>query len=172
MSKSTKVHLKAYEEYLRIHNFSKYTIKVYLLGLRQFLEFRQIHNLQTKIDQEQARPFILFKYDKGAKWQTINNVYSALRKYFREVLHAEWTTKKIKRPSRDRTLPLLIGKEEVKKIIEHCRMYKYQVFITLLYTTGIRLNEARHIKFEHIDRNGQRLLIHKGKGGKSHSSTF
>lgn len=37
---------------------------------------------------------------KVRNWQTINNVYSALRKYFREVIHAEWTTKKNKRPQR------------------------------------------------------------------------
>ena len=45
-------------------------------------------------------------------------------------------------------------------------MYKYQIFITLLYSTGIRLSEARHIRFEDIDRSAQRILIRKGKGGK------
>lgn len=166
MVKSTKEHLKDYEEYLRIQNFSPSTVKAYKLGLRQFLEFRIAHGISEKIDQEQARQFILFKYDNGAKWQTMNNVYSALRKYFREVLHAEWSTKKIKRPRRERTVPVLINKTDVIKIIEHCKMYKYQVFITLIYSTGIRLSEARHIRFEDIDRSAQRILIRKGKGAK------
>ena len=39
MSKSTKEHLKDYEDYLRIHNFSRSTVQAYKLGLRQFLEF-------------------------------------------------------------------------------------------------------------------------------------
>ena len=104
MRKSTKEHLKNYDEYLRIHNFSPSTVKSYLLGLRQFLEFRQSNSIEAAIDQEQVRQFMLFKYDQGARWQTINNVYSALRKYFREVLQAEWTTTKIKRPRRERTL--------------------------------------------------------------------
>ena len=166
MVKSTQEHLKSYEEYLRIQNFSPSTVKSYLLGLRQFLEFRLAHDITEKIDQEQARQFILHKYDKGAKWQTINNVYSALRKYFREVLYAEWTTKKIKRPRRERIVPVLINKDEVVRIIEHCTMYKYQVFITLLYSTGIRLSEARFIRFEDINRASQRILIRKGKGAK------
>ena len=123
MVKSTKEHLKNYEEYLRIQNFSPSTVKAYLLGLRQFLEFRQKYGITDKIDQEQARQFILLKYDNGAKWQTINNVYSALRKYFKEVIFAEWTTKKIKRPRRERTVPVLINKEDVINIIEHCNMY-------------------------------------------------
>jgi site-specific recombinase XerC len=45
MSKSTRDHLKDYEDYLRIHNFSPSTVQAYKLGLRQFLEFRQAHNI-------------------------------------------------------------------------------------------------------------------------------
>ena len=166
MRKKKSDHLQSYKEYMTIHNFSPSTIKAYLLGLRQFLEFREKHNVIESIDQEQARQFILFKYDKGAKWQTINNVYSALRKYFREVIYAEWCIKKIKRPRRERVLPILINTEEVVRIIEHCNLYKYQVFITLLYSTGIRLSECLHIKIEHVDGVRKELLIKKGKGSK------
>jgi len=166
MSKTRSEHLKSYSEYLRIHNFAPSTVESYLLGLRQFLDFRIAHGIVGKLDQEQARQFILFKYENGAKWQTINNVYSALRKYFRELLEYEWSTKKIKRPRRERTLPILINKEEVELIIGHCNMYKYQVFISLLYSTGLRLSEALHLKFEHIDGRACRLIVKKGKGFK------
>lgn len=166
MATSRLEHLESYSEYLRISNYAPPTIKSYLLGLRQFLEFRETNEIVGKLNQEQARQFILFKYDQGAKWPTINNVYSALRKYFREVLHYEWTTKKIPRPRRERTLPVLINKEEVKLIIEHCKMYKYQVFISLLYATGIRLSEALHIKMAHIDGRSLQIHIVKGKGSK------
>jgi len=164
MSKSRSEHLQSYSEYLRIHNFSPSTVKAYVLGLRQFLDFRFTYGITGKLDQEQARQFILFKYDKGAKWQTINNVYSALRKYFREVLEYEWSTKKIKRPRRERVLPVLINKKEVELIIGHCNMYKYQVFISLVYSTGLRLSEALHLKFEHVDGESCRILVKKGKG--------
>jgi len=166
MPKLTKQHLQDYKEYLRIQNYSQSTVKSYLLGLRQFLEFRDSNSISSKINQEQARQFILFKYDQGVKWQSINNVYSALRKYFLEVLHIEWTTKHIKRPRMEHTLPVLIDKDEVQMIIENCTMYKYQVFITLLYSTGIRLSEALQIRFDHIDRKSKRLLVKRGKGAR------
>ena len=166
MKKSNQERLKDYEEYMKIQNYPSSTIKSYLLGLRQFLAFKEKYNLDLTIDQEQARQFILFKYDNGAKWQTINNVYSALRKYFREVIHSEWTTKKIKRLRRERTLPILINKEEVQKIIDHCTMYKYQVFISLLYCTGMRLSECINLKLQHVDGQRKEILIKSGKGGK------
>jgi hypothetical protein len=66
MSKSTKEYLKDYEDYLRIHNFSRSTVQAYKLGLRKRLEFRQAYNLSERINQDQAREFILFKYDTRA----------------------------------------------------------------------------------------------------------
>lgn len=164
MFKSIDQHLKLYKEHLRIQNYSPNTIKSYITGLRQFLEFKESQRIEGEINQEQARQFILFRYDQGAQWQSINNIYSSLLKYFREVLEVEWSVKMIKRPRRQKTLPILLDKNEVKNIIEHFTMYKYQVFFTLVYSTGIRLSEARHIRFEHIDRSSHRILIKKGKG--------
>jgi site-specific recombinase XerD len=164
--KENKSYLKAYEEFMRIENFSPSTIKSYLLGLRQFLEFRELHKINEPIDQEQARQFILHKYDQGAKWQTINNVYSGLRKYFKEVANLDWTTKKIKRPRRGYVLPVLINLDEVKQIVENCKMFKYQVFITLMYSTGMRLSECLNLEIEHIDGTRKELLVRKGKGNK------
>ena len=132
MKKTKADRLKDFSDYLRIQNYSSATVRSYLAGLRQFLEFRDFHNIVSGLNQEQARQFILYKYDNGAKWQTINNVYSSLRKYFTEVLQIEWNTDKIKRPRKERVLPVLISKSEVKKIIESCYRYKYQVVITLL----------------------------------------
>jgi len=53
----------------------------------------QAYNLSERINQDQARAFILFKYDKGAIGKRLI-MYSIFRKYFQEVLHAECTTKK------------------------------------------------------------------------------
>ena len=114
MSKSTKEYLKDYEDYLRIHNFSRSTVQAYKLGLRERLEFRQAHNLSERINQEQARAFFLFKYDTRAIGKR-SIMYSALRKYFREVLQAECTSKKIRQSRGERTLPISIDKEEVKR---------------------------------------------------------
>jgi len=45
-------------------------------------------------------------------------------------------------------------------------MYKYQVFISLLYSTGMRLSECLHLKLAHVDGVRKEILIKNGKGGK------
>ena len=46
MKQSKKERLKRYEDHLIVENFSPSTIKAYQLGLRQFLEFRELHSIE------------------------------------------------------------------------------------------------------------------------------
>ena len=63
MKQSKKERLKSYEDHLIVGNFSPSTIKAYQLGLRQFLEFRELHSIEGDLDQDQdqACQFILYK---------------------------------------------------------------------------------------------------------------
>ena len=56
---SKKEHSKSYEDHLIVEKFSPSTIKAYQLGLRQFLEFKELHSIAGDLDQDQARQFIL-----------------------------------------------------------------------------------------------------------------
>ena len=161
-----KNRLKDYNDYLRIQNFAKSTQKSYLLWLKQFLEFRETQLITEPLDQEQARLFILFKLDQGCEWSTINCLYSSLRKYYREVLQAEWYVKKLPRPKRDKVLPLLISPEEVVKLIEHVPLYKHQVFLTLLYATGMRLHEGLKLRLQDVHSQREQIMVKHGKGAK------
>jgi len=152
--KTDKEHLEAYALYLKLQNFAIPTCKTYLSGLRHFLEFRDHNGIRGPLSQDQAIQFLNFKHDQGKSWSLFNCIYSALRKYFREVLDIEWSVKKLPRPRKDRILPELISKEEVVQLIEHATIYKHQVLITLVYATGLRLSEVLHLKIEHI--HGQR----------------
>jgi site-specific recombinase XerD len=166
MSISTKERLKTYDEYMTIKNFAKATRKSYLLSLNQFLSWRVDQQMVGNLDQEQARGFILFRWDGGAKWQTINGIYSSLRKYYREVLCIDWDFKKLPRPRKERIIPILVSMEEVQKIINHATMYKHQVIMTLLYATGIRLGELTHLRIQDIDSSRGKIFIKHGKAAK------
>jgi len=117
-------HLKAFDAYLVLKNYSIATRKSYGGLLNQFFEYRLDKGLVGSFSLNQARNYLLYRYSQGRKWQTINGDYSALQHF------------------------------------------KHQVFMTLLYCTGLRLNEALRLRLADID--GERLQIHvvKGKGAK------
>ena len=87
-------------------------------------------------------------------------------KYFREVEALPWSLKKIPRPRKEQTLPKILSKEDVVRLIEHAPTYKYQVFLTFMYVTGMRMSEALNLRMQDIDSDRLQIRIEKGKGGK------
>lgn len=166
MKHSIKERLKTFDDYMLIKNYAKATRRSYLLSLRQFLDWRSEQQMVGELDQEQARGYILYRWGEGAKWQTINGIYSSLRKYYREVLLLDWDFKKLPRPRKERIIPILISMEEVQKIINHATMYKHQVIMTLLYATGIRLQELTNLRLQDIDSSRGKIFIKQGKAAK------
>jgi len=166
MSQTIKERLKTYDEYLLIKNFAVMTRKSYLLSLRQFLTWRKEQMMDGPINQEEARGYVLYRWDGGAKWQTINGIYSSLRKYYQKVLELPWDFKKLPRPRKERIEPILISSSEVLKVIHHATMYKHQVLMTVLYSTGIRLSELVNLRIEDVHSSRGKLYIKHGKAAK------
>lgn len=155
-----------YSSYMKLKNFSRSTRESYVSILGYFLEFFNVHFPGETLSQDQAKAYIVFRYDQGKAWQTMNADYSSLRKYFREVRNFPWSMKKLPRPRKERSLPRILSQEEVVRIIEAAPNFKYQVFLTFLYSTGMRLGEAIKVTFDDIDSDRLQIRINKGKGAK------
>lgn len=166
MQYNISVQLQEYADHLIMKNFSITTRKMYLRTIKSFLRFASRKYPGDQISQDIARKYVLSRHKQGCSWSTINCDYSALRKYFREVIHAEWTLKKMSRPRKDHRLPQTLSLQDVTKLINSAATYKHQVFITFVYTTGLRLSEATNVTFDDIDRNRLQIRVRKGKGGK------
>ncbi|MDH3651534.1 MAG: site-specific integrase [Saprospiraceae bacterium] len=158
--------LEKFDDYLLLKNFSYQTRTSYLRTLREFDKFRRENGIRGRYGQLQAKSYLVDRIKAGKSWSTINGDYSALRKYFREVADLSWSLKKVPRPRKEDRLPEILSKEDVQKIIEHALNYKHQVFLTFVYTTGLRLSEALNVKIDDIDGNRKQIRVSKGKGSK------
>ena len=116
--------------------------------------------------QEDARSYLLHRYDQGRRWQTINGDYSAMQKFYVHVLDQKWNVDHLPRPRKEHSLPAVLSGEEVQKLINAGCTYKHQIFMALLYGTGLRLSEALGLELTHIDGHRQQIRVVKGKGAK------
>jgi len=158
---------RAYEDYLYLINCSEYTRKAYLSNFRRYYLWCESKNITDIYHQMQVKAYLIHRVKNGAKWQTMNNIYSAMRKLFREVLNTEWSFKKLPRAKRERHLPEILSKEEVQKLIEGCRKnIKHQTIIITLYSTGMRVGELRKLQLRDILSDRLQIRVIKGKGGK------
>ena len=128
---------KAYRDYLLVGNFSPHTLNTHLCN------FRLCHQcIQQQVEdiyrQERVKKYFGFRIEKGAKWQTINNIWSAMRKLFRQVLGLEWSLKKYLSPKKERHLPALISQEDVFRIIHSCQLLKQRAALITLCASGLR----------------------------------
>ena len=163
---SIEKEVEAYGAHFTITNFKFSTVNAYCRTLELFLHYCREQFPEIAPGQEQVQQYLLKRLDAGKSWFTINADYSSLRKYFIVLRDFSWSLKKFPRPRKDDVLPSILSKEQVALLISAAPNFKYQVFLSVLYATGIRLSEACHLKIADIDSDRMQIRISKGKGGK------
>ncbi|MDA7625727.1 tyrosine-type recombinase/integrase [bacterium] len=86
--------------------------------------------------------------------------------FYKHVLDREWNLKKLPRPRKQKSLPKVISPDQISLLIEKAAIFKHKVFITLLYSTGLRLGEALNLRVEDIEASAMRIRVNDGKGNK------
>jgi integrase/recombinase XerD len=66
----------------------------------------------------------------------------------------------------DKTLPVVLSKQEVKRLLIAPKLLKHRVLLALLYGCGLRCFEARNIRLADLDFDRKMLHIRQGKGKK------
>jgi integrase/recombinase XerD len=70
------------------------------------------------------------------------------------------------RPKKEKTLPNVLSKEEVKMILEAHTNIKHKVMLSLIYSCGLRRSELLNLKPSDIDSKRGIVIIRKAKGKK------
>jgi integrase/recombinase XerD len=65
-----------------------------------------------------------------------------------------------------KTLPTVLTKEEVARLIQAIHNPKHRLMIKLIYSAGLRVNELVHLKPEHFDFTNNYGWVRQGKGNK------
>jgi len=151
--------LKKLEENLKLHNYSKETIKSYLCQVKKYLEYSK----NKGINSESARQFLLNKLSKNNPASVGHNVF-AIKYFFREILHQKLN---IPNPKRNKTLPEILTLEEIGLMINSTKNIKHRLIIKLLYGCGLRVSEIIGIKTKDVNFKENLIKINLSKGNKN-----
>lgn len=76
--------------------------------------------------------------------------------------------KRIELPSikREKKLPVVLSREEVKRLLKAPQLLKHRILLGLLYGCGLRCFEVRNVQLSDLDFDRKMLHVRQGKGKK------
>lgn len=103
---------------------------------------------------------------KSHSWSTVKIDRNGLQFFYKHVLNKQWAWIDIVKPPVQKTLPDILTVKEMERVINGARELRYQTFILVAYSMGLRLGEALHLKVGGIDSDRMKVHIRLGKGAK------
>jgi site-specific recombinase XerD len=150
---------------LRIRGLAENTRRSYLEKMRRFV--RHFMRPPDQLTAEDVKQYQLFlAKDRRMTWSTFNVHVCALRFFYQHVLRVEWNVEHIPYQKTGKKLPVVLSGEEVVALLDAATNLKHRAILMTLYSAGLRVSEAVHLRLEDIDSQRMMILVGHGKGRK------
>ncbi len=152
-------------EDLQIRHYSPTTIRLYLYAIKEFA--KHFGKPPDQLGAEHIRRYQLFlTKEKKVSTSTYVLMVCALRFFYTHTLHRKVAIERIPFPRRERKLPMILSRDEVKALLEAPRDLRYRAMLAILYGSGLRVSEVARLKVADIDSARNVLWVRSGKGRK------
>lgn len=141
------------------------TRESYLRSIRQLVD--HFDKDPQEITERELEDYFLFRRSES-RWKpaTLRLCYAGIKFYFRTVLDRSWRLFSILHVEDERTLPVVLTREEVTRILTHVTTFHNYVFLSTVYSCGLRLGEALALSVSDIDARAMLIHVRHGKGAK------
>jgi integrase/recombinase XerD len=159
-------HLKrAMLEELQRRNYAQTTVQHYIEAVERFAKY--FRTPPDRLNQSHLRTYQAYLLrERKLGPRTVKLHVSAPRFFFVKTLKRPYLLEDLPFPKVPRRLPAILSTEEVARLIDGARNLTDRTMLMVLYSTGMRNAELRHLLVRDID--SRRMLIHiqHGKGGR------
>ncbi len=160
------IQIAKFKQWLRSKRYSESTIVTYSEALKSFLVFcnnKAIADISNEDVIVYNNEYIL-KSGLSSSYQ--NQIVNSIKLYFKTCRDTKIEVDKIHRPKREKVLPNVLSKEEVKAILEAHSNLKHKMMLSLIYSCGLRCGELLALQPVHIDSKRNIVLLKNAKGKK------
>jgi integrase/recombinase XerD len=151
--------IETFKRYLLSKRYSPNTINTYSEALKSFLTFCNTKAVKdiTNEDVILYNNDYILKHNLSSSYQ--NQIVNAIKLYFKIVKDTAIEIDKIHRPKREKVLPNVLSKEEVKATISAPTNQKHKTMLSLIYSCGLRCGELLALQPHHIDSKRNIVLL-------------
>ena len=137
-------------EDLRIRNYAPTTVECYVRCVAEFA--KHFHKPPDQLGPEEIRTWQLFLInEKRVKLSSYIQAVCGLRFFYRNTLNRKVEIERIPLPRREKKLPLILSKEEVKALLTAPRNLGHRAILAIMYGAGLRVSEATSLKVHDLD---------------------
>lgn len=156
----------ALEQILVLKRYSWRTIKTYKNALRQFIRFYD-EIKPSALSRKQIDQYIFQLIEERHISESYQNqILSAIKLFYVEVLGQAEKVKGLIRPKRPRKLPQVLTESEVERLLQVTKNLKHRCILMIVYSGGLRLGEVLRLRIPDVQAEKQRIFIRGAKGKK------
>lgn len=159
-------YLDSFREMISLRGLTAHTLKNYCTYIRAYLDYLSsvLRKLPEDVSWDELRVYIRWlKRSRNLSDRTVNCAISQLRFFTLYVLHKPWDDTQLPMRKFDEYLPFVPSKEEVSILIDAMPDLKQKAMVSLMYSSGLRIGEVCHLRYEDIERKNMRIHIRHGK---------
>jgi integrase/recombinase XerD len=153
-------------EALKLNGKGERTQEAYARHVRKLIEF--FNGMEPdQITEEELKRYLIHRQDIN-KWQpnTMRICYSAIKFFYLHVVQRDWHLLKVIKAPSERRLPSVLSREEINGILSKVATFHNLVFLSTIYSCGLRLQEGLFLQVSDIDGKRKLIHVHRGKGAK------
>jgi site-specific recombinase XerD len=158
--------IRAFVDWMRNRRYSEKTITTYEECLWVFFRFLDgkapAEVTHADLERFQKKFVLAGGYSRSFQSQVIN----AVKLFFSNRQHRQLNPELVERPKKEKKLPNVLSKEEVKQILEAPANLKHRAMLSLIYACGLRRSELLNLKLKDVDAKRKLLIVRGAKGKK------
>ncbi|MBP6008677.1 MAG: site-specific integrase [Rhodoferax sp.] len=151
-------------EDMRMRKLCEKTQVAYVRAVRKLAAY--LKRSPDTASTEELRRFQLHLVDHGTSPATLNATIMGLKFFFDVTLNRGELMAKMQSVRMPRTLPVVLSRDEVARLIAAAPNLKTQTALSVAYGTGLRASEVIALKVGDIDSERMMLRVEQGKGQK------
>lgn len=158
--------LAVFRKWMEQHRYSDNTIRNYINHLSQvflYLSERDIRDI-TAEDIVRFNQDIIIQGRLSTAYQRV--VTGAVKLFYSHFFDHKMDIDRLDRPFREKTLPVVLSKEEVARLLKSAGNIKHRAMLTFIYSCGLRRGELLSLKIVDLDKDRNLIHIVQGKGKK------
>ncbi|MGM0406212.1 MAG: site-specific tyrosine recombinase/integron integrase [Thermoplasmatota archaeon] len=169
-NRSINSQLDQIKKVLTAKGYSSRTIGSYLHYIEDFLD--HIDNHVELPDISQVNDYLAHLSENlDLSRSTMNVAISAIKFYYKNLFDID-IPQRISRPKKEKKLPDILNRDEVKRLLSALKNIKSRAILVLAYSSGLRVSEVVSLKVSDLDFTRDSITVKGAKGSKDRITLF